>query len=65
MANPAGHKLHVVAGTPQKVEDELCPNCWLPSLVLVPMHLLSSAGVGTVGAWQGCPGCGYRVKITP
>lgn len=54
----------IVAGTPEPL-DALCPQCWLPSMVCVPILSITDTGVSTFGTWTGCVHCDARRTRRP
>ena len=46
----------MVAGTP-RILDDLCPECWLPTLFEVDVHAVTGRGVSLVATVLACVEC--------
>ncbi len=51
----------VAIGEPTRVDD-LCPDCYLPSLWELPVYHLTDDVVHVVAFWRGCTDCGHRER---
>lgn len=50
--------IHIIPGTPIHLEED-CPNCGWADLWRVEGHMISPAGVSTIGVATRCVRCGY------
>lgn len=55
MAQKSPALIHITPGT---MTTDWCDTCLLPSVVVVPLHVIGSSGVHRVGTYRKCQECG-------
>jgi hypothetical protein len=53
----------IAAGTPQHLDDVLCPVCWRSGVWAAELFQFSPDGLDLVGIWTGCVDCHEPGKV--